>query len=234
MRPTPSSISKDSQPSLETKPRLSKPQAPPEWSICFDFENRPLAYWYDGKATGQITAACWDEYKDGVLLPARTLVLVNSIVRVGGNWKPMIVWEDDDGNQMEQREGIEFLGRLLGQPGLEVIGHNIRNHDLPLLNGWLTHRMHLRQLPALRTSDTLRDLPKTAYVSRSLENMAVYYGLSDKKGMGVAHWERANELDPDGVEATLERVRGDVFIQRALHTELADLGYLRPGRKWKP
>src|SRR5690349_17074327 len=78
--------------------------------LDFDIENRPLAYWYDGATTAEITAiaACWmDEPRS------------------------MRVWLLGPDEPLEMLEGFLFMYNLADM----VTGHYIRRHDLPILNG---------------------------------------------------------------------------------------------------
>lgn len=193
--------------------------APPKRSLCFDLENRPLAYWYDGQTTSEITAFGW-KWADGdtvetmVLLPDQTYVC-------------------DNGTRYPYQRAHELFGSLLAEAGV-VYGHNIRKHDLPMLEAWRL-RLRLPSLPRLLTSDTCRDIPKRNGVSVSLENLAAMYELPmPKHRMTQPAWEKANQLVPDGIGEARERVVGDVLLQEAVRRELIADGKLRPARTWSP
>lgn len=187
--------------------------------LCFDLENRPLAYWYDGQTTSEVTAFGWkwsDERQ------VRTMLL-----------QPDGRFRTGDGTVLPAKVAYGAFVAEMVDAGL-VYGHNIRRHDLPMLNAQLL-RLQLPMLPALRTTDTCRDLPKLAGVSKSLENMAAMYGLKGGKlKMTQPGWEDANRLTPGGVEQARRRVAGDVLLQERLWSKLMELGLLGPPRVWRP
>ena len=186
-------------------------------ALCFDLENRPLAYWYDGQTTSQITAFGWkwsDEKK------VRTMLL-----------HPHERYETDDERWLDVDEAHLYFRNLLCEAGI-VYGHNIRRHDLPMLQGWLL-RLGLDPLPRLLTSDTCRDYPKRKDMSASLENLAATYGLGGEKfTMSQPMWESANRLTPEGVALARKRVVSDVLLQERLRTRLLELGLLGTPRTW--
>jgi hypothetical protein len=186
-------------------------------ALCFDLENRPLAYWYDGQTTSEITAFGWkwsDERQ------VHSLVL-----RADGRY------EDGDGKRVGYRKAHEQFGDLLASADL-CYGHNIRRHDLPLVSAWRM-RLQLDPLGPLRTTDTCRDIPKRKDLSASLENLAAMYGLKlPKHRMTQPAWELANQLRPAGVDAARVRVETDVLLQEALRAKLIEVGLLGPPRMW--
>lgn len=190
--------------------------------LCFDLESRPLAFWYDGATTAEITAFGWkwaDERR------VRTLLL-----QADGSFL------NDEGASFTSEAAYQtFVGELVGA-GL-VYGHNIRSFDLPLLNAGLLRR-ELPPLPRLLTSDTLRDYPKRKDMSASLENLAKVYGVTSrvgsKKHMSTVDWEQANRLIPDGVNEARKRVESDVLLQERLREKLLELGLLGAPRMWGP
>jgi hypothetical protein len=196
---------------------------PPKRLLCFDLENRPLAYWYDGETTSEITAFSWkwnDEDRVKTLLLARTGGFVYSEGGKGG-----ITYPD--------RMAYELFVTALSKADI-VYGHNIRRHDLPMLNAGLLRR-ELDPLPELLTSDTLSDYPKSKGMSRSLENLASLYGLEGEKlKMTQPMWEKANRLSPDGMELARGRVESDVLLQERLRNKLIELQILGSPKKWRP
>lgn len=187
--------------------------------LCFDLENRPSAYWWDGRPTAEITAIGWKwRHHD----QAHAYVL-----RRDG------LFEDDDGNTVPRGRAFGVFSVLL-QRARVVYGHNIRQHDLGLLNAALL-REQLPPLGPLLTTDTFRDIPRRKDMSASLENLAKLYDLGgDKIHMSVVDWERANRLDPDGIRAARERVVSDVLLQELLRDKLVELDLLKPARVWRP
>lgn len=186
--------------------------------MCFDAECRPLAYWYDGQTTSEITAFGWKW--DGQP-EAETLML-----RPGG------CFETDDGQLLDYVEAYQVFRETISSAAL-VYGHNIRRFDLPIIQGQLL-RLKMEPLEPLLTSDTCRDYPRRKDMSVSLENLAALYNLEgDKKRMAQADWEQANRLDDDGVSAARERVVSDVLLQAQLRTRLLELGLLAAPRVWR-
>lgn len=185
--------------------------------LCFDLENRPLAYWYDGQTTSQITAFGWkwsDERKP------RTMLL-----------HPDGRYEVDDGDMLSDRAAHERFRDLLVEAGI-VYGHNIRRHDLPIMQAWLL-RLELPLLPPLLTSDTCKDYPKRKDMSASLENLAATYGLPGAKfSMSQPMWEEANRLTPAGIALARKRVASDVLLQERLRDRLIELDLLGAPRTW--
>jgi hypothetical protein len=187
--------------------------------LGWDLENRPSAYWYEGETTSQITAFGW-KWTDEP--DVHTLLLLRD-----GRFL-----FDGERRVSDSRAYGMFVG-CLDEAGL-VFGHNIRRHDLPMLNAGLLRRQ-MRPLRALQTSDTLKDYPRRGGMSASLENLAAMYGLDgEKKTMRQADWELANQLVPAGVELARERVVSDVLLQEQLRSKLLELGLLKTPRTWFP
>lgn len=187
--------------------------------LCFDLENRPLAYWYDGQTTSEITAFGWKWSDEDTV---HSLLLRNDglFQAPGGE-----IWA---GNQI-----YDFFRTVLKSADV-VYGHNIRRHDLPMLNAGLLRRQ-LPVLPTLLTSDTLSDYPKRAGMSRSLENLAAMYGLEGEKyHMSQPAWEKANRLSDDGMELARKRVVADVLLQERLREKLMALEILKDPKAWRP
>lgn len=187
--------------------------------LCFDLENRPLAYWYDGQTTSQITAFGW-KWSDG---------------RRAHSWllQPDGSYSDGRGAESSAETMHDVFRTVLASADL-VYGHNIRRHDLPMFNAWLL-RLQLEPPPALMTSDTLKDYPKRNGLSASLENLASMYGIDGEKyGMSQPMWEKANKLTVDGVALARKRVVSDVLLQERLRNKLLELGLLAAPRVWRP
>ena len=187
--------------------------------VGFDLENRPLAYWYDGETTSEITAFGWKwEDEDEV----HTLLLQRD-----GRFV------DDDGKRWSATRAYQhFTDELRGS--CLVFGHNIRRHDLPMLNAGLL-RLQLPPLRPMLTTDTLKDLPKTVGKARSLAALAEEYDLGGSKlSMSQPAWEEANRLTQAGVTQARARVVSDVLLQERLRVRLLDLGLLKVPRTWAP
>lgn len=115
-----------------------------------------------------------------------------------------------------------------------VTGHNIRNFDLPILNGALIER-GLPILSPKMTSDTLKDLVKRAGWSSSQENLGdMLELLADKFHMNDNRWREATRLTPEGIEQTRRRVMDDVAQHKQLRAKLLERGLLRSPRIWRP
>lgn len=187
--------------------------------LCFDLENRPLAYWYDGQTTSEITAFGWKWHGAN---EAHTLLL-----RQDGKF------EDENGKRYAYKKAHSFFRDVLCSAGL-VYGHNIRRHDLKIFQSWLL-RLQLPSLPPIRTTDTLSDYPKRNGLSASLENLAAMYDLPGEKfSMSQPAWEAANQLGKDGMELARKRVVSDVLLQEALRDKLLELKLLKEPRVWRP
>lgn len=175
--------------------------------LAFDIENKPISY--NGEfPTAHITAiaACWADNPDFM------------------HYWP-VAWSN-------YRQALEAFRRLYDEADL-VIGHYIRRHDLPIING----RMMTGGLAPLGdklTSDTKLDWLKKSSVSASLENMLKYYGIEHTKAhVSVAEWESINEGDPRGLALLKARCTGDVAAQVALHKRLVELGHLSAPKIWR-
>lgn len=191
--------------------------------LCFDLENRPLAYWYDGQTTSEITAFGW---KWSNQRRVHTMVLLP-------NGKFLINGDVDGGVEVDDDLAYTRFCIELREAGL-VYGHNIRRHDLPMLNAGLIRR-ELPPLPPLLTSDTCRDIPKVGGMSKSLENLAALYDLPGKKfTMAQPMWEDANRLTDEGVALARKRVVSDVLLQERLRSRLMELRLLGEPRVWRP
>jgi len=192
---------------------------PEETELCFDLENRPLAYWYDGQTTAEITAFGWKwKHED---------VVHSMLLKKDGRFLL------ETGKTLSDRRAYEAFTDVLTSAGL-VFGHNIRRHDLPMFQAGLLRRQ-LPILPELKTSDTLTDYPKRSGMSRSLENLAAMYELEGEKyNMSQPAWEKANRLSDDGMELAHKRVVADVLLQERLRDRLKGLTILKPEKTWKP
>jgi hypothetical protein len=194
-----------------TLPRL-RPSKPRSWrSLVFDIENRPLSYWYDGHPTAEVTAIAW-KWLDEESVEVRLLDGVAS-----------------------QAQGILADFRVAYEEADVVIGHNIRRHDLPLLNGaYVEHG--LDPLPARRTIDTLRDLARWKDVPRSLEYLADWLDCPYAKPSLSQHvWRQANRLLPEGLAVVAHRCEMDVLATEWCYRELLSRGLIvRAPRIWSP
>lgn len=174
--------------------------------LDFDIENRPLSYWYDGKATAEITAiACSWLDSDEV-----------EVWLLGEQELPEIL-----NNFVERYNEADI-----------VTGHYIRKHDLPIINAHL-FEYGLRPLQSKAASDTKLDLITMGSLSLSQESIAAYYGLPEPKHhMDQAAWRDANRLTKAGLTKTRKRVVDDVIQHKALRQALVAKGVLGPPKIW--
>ncbi len=199
--------------------QVSITDAPEPREFCWDLENRPLAYWYDGECTSEITAFGW-KWSDEKNVHSMLL-------------RPDGTFEDDKGVRFPYRSAYEIFYTEIVSADL-VFGHNIRRHDLPMLNANLW-RLQLPLLPPLRTSDTCKDIPKKGGISVSLENLVSLYELGGTKfTMSQPMWEDANRLTESGIVLARKRVVSDVILQEKLRNKLKALGILKPAKTWTP
>jgi hypothetical protein len=187
--------------------------------LGFDLENRPGAYWYGDATTALITAIGWKWTDEKT---------PHSLVLRSDDY-----WESDDGTFVPGDIAFIKFRDEMCKAGL-VFGHNIRRHDLPLLNTAYLRRK-LPHLVPVNTTDTLRDLPKRKGMAASLDNLAAELKLPGKKFHMTQHdWEESNELREEGVRMTRKRVESDVVLQEKLRAELLKLGWLGSPRMWRP
>lgn len=187
--------------------------------LGFDFENRPLAYWYQGETTSEITAIGWKWLHED---EPHTLMLCAS-----GRF------QTEEGDRISDKKAYTQFAALLTEADV-VFGHNIRKHDLPIFQAGLLRR-ELPPLPPILTTDTLRDIPKKNGLSASLANLSAMYGLEgEKQSMSHSDWELSNRLTDEGIALARGRVVGDVLLQEQLRAKLLDLNLLRAPRTWNP
>lgn len=176
--------------------------------LDLDIENRPISYLGQDFTTPDITAIAWS-------LGGTVECYVQS--KHSGSQRKMLAafrraWDEADG----------------------ATGHNLRRHDLPIINGALME-LELEPLDAKLVCDTYGDFKKRSGISRSQENLAEMLGIeSPKIGMSTPKWRKANRLTPDGVELTRLRVIGDVVQHQALRRELLARDLLHPPKVWRP
>jgi hypothetical protein len=178
--------------------------------LDFDIENRPLTYWAD-RPSAEVTAIAW-------------------------------CWVDDPDSltvaQLTPRKGsaermLKAFAKVYAEAGM-VVGHYIRKHDLPILQGAYLE-LGLPLLGAKLTQDTRLDLPKEKDLPVSQEALAeMLLGGNDKYHMSQPAWRRANRLTPKGLEETRSRVGEDVMQNIAMRDELLRRNLLKAPRVWRP
>jgi DNA polymerase elongation subunit (family B) len=187
----------------------------------FDFESKPLWFWYD-KPTAIITSV---SYMDSVAGVIDHDSMKTEIAPLGGSREVYVEW-------------VEHVKGILTAPDI-LTGHNIDRFDLPLLQAQLL-RHGLPGLPPLRTQDTMR-LPKKRDMSASQESLINYVGLKAvcpigipiyKDHLSIPEWEDAAMGWNDAI--LIERPSSDVHGHAHLRETLIEKGYLAPSKQWTP
>lgn len=177
--------------------------------LDFDIENRPLAYWYDGETTAEITAiaACWMDR------PASMKCWLLGV--------------------HEPKVMLARFRALYDQADI-VTGHYIRRHDLPTINAHMVE-YGLPSLDPKMTIDTKLDFVTKRGLSVSLEELAVMFGLEARKAhMSNTEWREANRLKRAGIAKAKERATSDVRLHMEIYHRLVDGGYLHAPKVWRP
>jgi hypothetical protein len=176
--------------------------------LDFDIENRPLTYLGSDFTTAEVTAISWawvDTHEDV------TVYLLG---------------------ETELPEILRAFLKVYDEADV-VMGHFIRGHDLPMIQGALMEF----QMPALgdkMTQDTKLDLMRSKGISKSQESLGAMWNLDTPKvQMNQSKWRAANRLSPEGLAMVRERVTGDVKQNIALRKRARELGYLGPPRWWR-
>jgi hypothetical protein len=181
--------------------------------LDFDIENRPLAYWFDDRTTPEITAIAWSWYGEDAVV-VRTL-----------KHPPFHV--------KSARQMLKDF-RLAYEQADMVTGHYIRGHDLPMVNSALVE-YGIEPLGPKLVSDTHGDLITYGKQSKSQAALSNVLGVvAEKPRMSVNRWRDANRLTPEGIEATVERVVGDVKQHKEMRLALIEAGLLKTPRIWRP
>lgn len=179
----------------------------PQRVLDFDIENRPLSYLGSDFTTGEVTAISWawaDRPNDV------------TVYLLGESELPDI---------------LDAFVEAYNQADL-VIGHFIRGHDLPMVNGALME-FRKRPLSDKRTQDTKLDCMRTKGISLSQESLSAMLRLDHSKVQMNQHkWRAANRLTPEGLAWVRERVTGDVTQHIEMWNELRRLGYLSAPKSW--
>lgn len=181
--------------------------------LDFDTESRPLAFLGSDHVTQEITCIAWSWIGSG---------------------------ETDCRWLSKRQESARWMLREFASVYAEadiVTGHNIRGHDLPILNGAMVE-LGLSPLGKKRVLDTWADLIRFRGISKSQENLAAVLGVdAPKVGMNQVRWREANRLTPAGLRLTAERCMGDVEQHIELRRVLLDRKMLRDEgrpRWWLP
>jgi hypothetical protein len=188
----------------------------PAKTLVFDFETKPGAYWYDDTCTTLVCA--WAAKFVGEKEIYSTFMvpqwLVGHVQRVSG-----------DGIDSRHHGMLAF--RDLWNNADQVVTHNGKRFDLPIING-AYDRLGLPHLEPKPHVDTLNDRKKTKGIPRSLEKLAERYELEDRKlGVSQQMWEAAYEFEPSAIKVVIERAESDVRLTEELYLESIKRGVLK-------
>jgi len=179
-------------------------------TMFFDSECRPLSYLSGDYTTGEVTAIAWsfdDEEQVHCELLSQAIGSLDSMLQ-----KFAKAWDATD----------------------LAVGHYIKGHDLPVINGALMEQ-GLDPLSPKLVQDSKSDLLVSRYISLSQESLAAMLGLDQPKlHMTQADWRSANRLEPDGLKKTHDRVVADVEQNRAMYEKLKERGWLGVPKLWDP
>lgn len=190
-------------------PPIASPQAPKV--LVWDLENRPLSYWYDGRSTAEVTVIAYKW--------------------LGGHAVDVLTMKrGDKGNTKILKEF-----RPIYDEADVMVGHNIRRHDLPILNGAYIEN-GMEPLGPTQTIDTLTGLKKWKDLPRSLEYLCDFLGCPFPKFHMPQHsWRTANRLDEEGLKLARERCGIDVRATEWVYLELLNRNLLDPrSKRWTP
>ncbi len=189
--------------------------------LDFDFESKPLWFWYE-KPTAVLTSLSYmDILGDAVQHDTLRTELA-----------PL-------GSPVEYAAWLLHVRDLLATADA-LTGHNINRFDLPLLQAQLIRR-GLPLLPTLMTHDTLTTLPKRRDMSMSQESLINYAALKPvcpigmpvyKDHLSIPQWEDAALGWND--EVLIERPLSDVHGHAHLRQVLIEKGYIGGMKMWKP
>lgn len=179
--------------------------------LDFDCESRPLGWLGSDYVHQEITVIAWKWIGEPGDVQVRTL-------------------SRDDRSRAAM---LRAFRREYDQAGM-VVGHYIRNYDLPLVNGMIVE-LGDPPLDAKLSQDTKNDLPPMKGISKSQENLAEMFGIPEPKvHMNVPRWRAANRLTRQGVDKGIERATFDVLQNIALREVLIARRLLGPPRVWRP
>ena len=193
---------------LDIRPATIAITARPLRVLDFDIENRPLSYLGSDFTTAEVTAIAW-------------------------------AWTDRPDEVTCHLLGQEDLKDILrefvvayAQADL-VVGHYLRAHDIPMVNGALVE-LGLPVLPDKLVRDTKLDFVRTKGISLSQESLGAMLRLDCAKiQMNQARWRAANRLTEEGLALVRERVVSDVRQHMEMMKELQAKGYLGAPRWWR-
>lgn len=182
-------------------------------TLYFDIENRPLSYAGNDWTTAEITVASWKWGGEDRIF-TKTL-------------------EPYPHHRDSATAMLSLLSAAIESSDL-VVGHYVRKHDLPMVNGHLME-YSMYPLQSVLVSDTCLDLAKKKDMSRSLASLAALYDLREQKlDISQQDWRDGNRLIPEAVAKIVERCESDVRVLENLHGILLRSGHLRAPKVWTP
>jgi hypothetical protein len=198
---------------LETEPKAI---------LALDIETTPRWWWYDGKATNRVMmfVGQWVDSRMGPF---------------GWIFTPKVILEGLTDSRSREYQGLPMVSREQGLRMVSLtiadadslLGHNVRDFDLPSLDGELMIA-NMPMLPRRTVLDTLRDTERTAGQSRSLGNrLARLPETVDKPHVEPVVWERAfHDFEPAALREVWERSTADVQGHIDLFVNDREKGYL--------
>lgn len=140
-------------------------------------------------------------------------------------------WAKGEGESLAS--GLERFRNEFWNIDSIAAGHNIRDHDNPIINGAML-RLGLEPLTPKKCRDTLRDLTSLKGIGRSLEALTIYLGLGDRKHhLSEAEWEDLWSMDTqDKRDTVIDRCLSDVALNVEVGKRLA--GFLHAPKMWNP
>lgn len=176
--------------------------------LAFDTECRPLSFIGGDYVSKEVTVIAYRFVHDAEWPPACLALGEYSMLEMLDLFRETYAWAD------------------------AVMGHWIRGHDLPLLNGAMLEH-GFPPLPDKLTIDTKNDLVNFGGLSKSQKNLAALLDCSNQKlEVDDAMWRRANRLDPVGIKFAKARCESDVRQNIELYESLRAQGFLQPPRMW--
>jgi DNA polymerase elongation subunit (family B) len=179
--------------------------------LDFDCESRPLGWIGQDYVHQEITVIAW------------------KWIGESGDVAVYALTKDD----RSRRSMLRAFRRVYDDADM-VVGHYIRNFDLPLANAMLVE-LGEPSLGSKLTQDTKNDLPPMKGISKSQENLSEMFGIPEPKvHMNVPRWREANRLTTRGVEKGMQRAEFDVLQNIALRHVLIERRLLGPPKVWRP
>lgn len=130
-------------------------------------------------------------------------------------------------------EDIDLWAEPLREAGLLIVGHNVREYDLPGVNATLIER-GLRPLADNLVCDTLKDGPRgSGWMRRDLATMAARYGITAKTSINQAEWELAYAGNVAMRLKVQEYNKNDVDVSLALQVAMREAGHLGAPKTWR-